>query len=252
MPTLTLTALSGIPLVQAGDDLAALTLQAMQRHGLTLAEQDVLVYASKVISKAEGRFVRLRDVMVSAAAHAIARSCEKDPRLVELILQESREVLRVRPGLIIVEHRQGFVCANAGIDHSNVADDDDMVLLLPADADASARSLQQRLRQLAGVNVAIVINDSHGRAWRLGTVGVAVGVAGLLPLADRRGQPDLFDRPLQVTMLGIADEIAAAASLIMGGAAESAPIVHARGVPYTSGDGHLSDLLRPRQLDMFR
>ncbi len=251
-PTLQLTALPGVPLVQPGDDLVALTLAALDRAGITLQDGDALVYACKIVSKAEGRFYRLRDVRASPAAQAVAQSCDKDPRLVELILRESRQVLRVRPGLIVVEHRQGFVCANAGIDHSNVSADEDTVLLLPRDADASARRLRQGLLAASGAQVAVIINDSHGRAWRLGTVGVAIGVAGMLPLSDRRGSDDLFHHPLRITMIGTADEMAAAASLLMGGAAEGAPIVHLRGASYTAGDGRLADLLRPHELDMFR
>jgi len=250
--TLTLTALPDVPLVQPGDDLAALTLAGLQRASISLQNDDVLIYASKIVSKAEGRFRRLSQVRTTPAARAIAQSCQKDPRLVELILQESNQVLRVRPGLIVVEHRGGFVCANAGIDHSNVAADEDWVLLLPNDSDASARTLRSQLQAATGADIAVIINDSHGRAWRLGTVGVAIGVAGLLPLADKRGGDDLFQHPLQVTMLGIGDEVAAAASLLMGGAAESSPIIHARGIPSARGDGHLVDLLRPHHLDMFR
>lgn len=252
MSQLTATALPDIPLVQAGDDLAAITLAALQQARISLQRGDVLVYASKIISKAENRFYRLSEVKPSPAAQEIAQTCQKDARLIELILAESNKVLRLRPGLIVVEHRNGFVCANAGIDHSNVADDDDLVLLLPRDADASAQALREQLQAASGADIAIVINDSHGRAWRLGTVGVAIGVAGLLPLADKRGHDDLFRRKLQVTVLGIADEIAAAASLLQGGTAENSPIIHLRGVPYPPGEGHLRDLFRPHDLDLFR
>ncbi len=249
--TITLTGLPAIPFIQPGDDLVALTLAGLHRAGLTLQDGDVLVYASKIISKAEGRLVRLQDVAVTPQAQAIAASIDKDPRLVTLILQESAQVLRTRPGLIIVEHRLGFVCANAGIDQSNIAGDD-VALLLPLDPDASARALRAGLEQATGAQVAIVINDSHGRAWRQGTVGVAIGLAGLLPLTDRRGERDLFGREMRITVLGAADEIAAAASLLQGGAAEALPIVHVRGAPYRMGDGHLSDLLRDKEQDLFR
>jgi coenzyme F420-0:L-glutamate ligase/coenzyme F420-1:gamma-L-glutamate ligase len=248
---LVLTALPGIPLVVAGDDLAALTLAGLERAEMALEPGDVLVYASKVVAKAEGRTRRLDRVHPSPAAREIAAVCGKDPRLVELILSESRQVLRLRPGLIIVEHRLGFVCANAGIDHSNLADDEE-VILLPADPDASAARLRQALAAATGVAPAVLINDSHGRAWRLGTVGVAIGVAGMMPLTDRRGTPDLFGRALQVTVLGTADEIAAAASLLQGAAAEATPIVHVRGVPFVAGEGRLADMIRPRHLDLFR
>lgn len=251
MNRLVLTALPGIPLVKAGDDLAALTLAGLQRAEIGLEPGDVLVYASKVVAKAEGRTRRLDEIRPSPAAREIAAVCEKDPRLVELILGESRRVLRLRPGLIIVEHRLGFVCANAGIDHSNLADEGEVVLL-PADPDASAARLRQALAAATGIAPAVLINDSHGRAWRLGTVGVAIGVAGMIPLTDRRGTTDLFGRVLQVTVLGTADEIAAAASLLQGAAAEATPIVHIRGAPFVPGAGRLADLLRPRELDLFR
>lgn len=245
-------ALPGIPLIEPGQDLAALTMAALDEAGIVLQDGDVLVYASKIISKAEGRIRRLSAVAPAPASREIAAACGKDPRLVELILSESNQVLRTREGLIVVEHRLGFICANAGIDHSNASDDPDIVLLLPADPDRSARELRTALKELSGADVAIVINDSHGRAWRLGTVGVAIGVAGLLPLSDRRGAPDLFGHTLEVTVLGTADELAAAASLLQGGAAESSPIVHLRGVPYQAGEGRLPEMLRPPEIDMFR
>lgn len=248
---ITLTGLPDIPLIQPGDDLVAITLAGLARAGITLSDRDVLVYASKIISKAEARFVQLADVTPSPATRAVAESIEKDPRLVELILAESAQVLRVRPGLIVVEHRLGFISANAGIDQSNVGEGE-AALLLPEDPDASARRLRAGLRAATGADVAIVINDSHGRAWRMGTVGVAIGVAGLAPLTDKRGDADLFGRELHITVLGAADEIAAAASLLQGGADEALPIVHMRGVPYQPGDGRLSDILRPREMDLFR
>jgi coenzyme F420-0:L-glutamate ligase/coenzyme F420-1:gamma-L-glutamate ligase len=251
LPQITLTGLPGAPMVQPGDDLVAITLAGLARAGVSLADGDVLVYASKIISKAEGRFVRLDDVTPSPSAQAVAESLGKDPRLVELILAESAEVVRTRPGLIVVQHRLGFISANAGIDQSNVGEED-VALLLPEDPDASARELRSALKKATGAEAAIVINDSHGRAWRKGTVGVAIGVAGLLPLTDKRGDPDLFGREMRITVLGTADEIAAAASLLQGGTDEALPIVHLRGAPYHRGDGRLADLLRPKETDLFR
>ena len=248
---ITLTGLPGIPIIQPGDDLTAITLAGLERAGITLADGDVLVVTSKIVSKAEGRFVRLADVQVTRQARAVAASINKDPRLVTLILAESAEVLRTRPGLIVVQHRLGFISANAGIDQSNVGEED-VALLLPQDPDASAQRLRAGLHAATGADVAIVINDSHGRAWRKGTVGVAIGVAGLLPLTDKRGDKDLFGREMRITVLGTADEIAAAASLMQGGTDESLPIVHMRGVPYRRGNGRLADLLRPKEKDMFR
>ena len=250
-PRILLTALPGIPLIQAGDDLVAITLAGLRRADIKLADGDVLVYASKIISKAEGRYVNLTEVEPSPAAQTIATSIGKDPRLMELILAESAEVVRTRPGLIIVQHRLGFISANAGIDMSNVERKDE-ALLLPIDPDASAETLRAGLHAATDANVAIIINDSHGRAWRRGTVGVAIGVAGLLPLTDRRGETDLFGRKMRITILATADEIAAAASLLQGGTDEALPIIHMRGVPYRPGAGRLSHLLRPKEKDLFR
>lgn len=250
-----LTAVPGIPDVQPGDDLAEIIAQALERAGYPLQDGDVVVVAQKIVSKAEGRIIALKDVIPSAAAMGWAERTGKDPRLVELILRESKEVLRARRDLIIVEHRLGFVCANAGVDHSNVCAGNEMdawALLLPEDPDASARRLREGLYQRLGVEVAVLIVDSHGRAWRLGTVGVAIGVAGMRPLSDLRGQPDRYGRTLRVTQVGTADEIAAAASLLMGQAAEGTPVIIVRGAPYQAGNGCLSELLRPRELDLFR
>lgn len=252
MSRLIAAALPGIPLVTSGADLADLCLTGLKTAGIDLADGDVLVCASKIVSKAEGRWARLTQVTPSPATREIAQVCNKDPRLVELILAESNQVLRLRPGLILVEHRLGFVCANAGIDHSNASPDDDIVLLLPLDPDASAQRIRSALNDATGAEVAVIINDSHGRAWRMGTVGVAIGVAGLLPLTDKRGAPDLFGHTLQVTVLATADELAAAASILQGAAAERSPIVHLRGAMHRPGDGHLAELLRPRSLDLFR
>ncbi len=252
---MTLTALPGIPDVEPGADLSQVIAQALREAGYSLRDGDVVVVAQKIVSKAEGRRRSLAEVTPSPEAMYWAARADKDARLVELILQEAREVLRARPGLIIVEHRLGFVCANAGIDQSNVGpgeEEDALVLLLPEDPDASARRLREGLRALTGAEVAVLIIDSHGRAWRLGTVGVAIGVAGLQPLTDLRGEADRYGRPLRVTQVATADEIAAAASLLMGQAAEGTPVVIVRGAPYRAGEGRLADLLRPRAQDLFR
>jgi coenzyme F420-0:L-glutamate ligase/coenzyme F420-1:gamma-L-glutamate ligase len=251
---LSLTALDGIPTVRPGVDLARLILDALARTGIALRDDDILVLAQKIVSKAEGRFARLREVEPSARARELAAKTGKDPRVVELILRESTEVVRARPGVIIVAHRLGFVMANAGIDASNVEGEDgeESVLLLPQDPAASAVRLRDRLRAAAGVDLGIVINDSFGRAWRLGTVGTAIGIAGLPGLLDLRGRPDRTGRLLQVTELGVADEVAAAASLIMGQAAEGHPVVHVRGFPYARRDGSAAELVRPKDQDLFR
>jgi coenzyme F420-0:L-glutamate ligase/coenzyme F420-1:gamma-L-glutamate ligase len=223
---------------------------------MDLQEGDILVLAQKIVSKAEGRLVNLVSVDPSPQAQALAAHVQKDPREVELILRESNQILRTRPGLIIVEHRLGFICANAGIDHSNVgpksSESDEWVLLLPKDPDASAAALRDRLEAQTGVHIGVMVIDSHGRAWRLGTVGVAIGISGLPGLVDLRGQPDLYGRILQVTQVGVADELAAAASLVMGQAAEGIPVVHVRGFPYSLSQASLGDLLRPEEEDLFR
>jgi coenzyme F420-0:L-glutamate ligase/coenzyme F420-1:gamma-L-glutamate ligase len=256
LPPLTLTPLPNIPLIQPGDDLAGTILHAIQRSGLTLENGDVLVLAQKIVSKAEGRLVDLRTVSPSPAALELAAKTDKDPRLAEMILRESTAVLRTRPGSVIVEHKLGFVCANAGIDHSNVAGDgmasEEWVLLLPEDPDRSAAGIRAVLQATSGRRLGVLIIDSHGRAWRVGTVGTAIGLSGLPGAVDLRGQPDLFGYRLQISILGAADELAAAASLVMGQAAEGTPVVHVRGFPYPLRDGSLKELLRPKEQDMFR
>jgi coenzyme F420-0:L-glutamate ligase/coenzyme F420-1:gamma-L-glutamate ligase len=253
---LTLTALPGIPLVEPGDDLATLILAALQRTGMSMGDGDAIVVAQKVVSKAEGRLVNLDTVEPSPSAIDLARETQKDPRLVEVILRESKQVLRTRQGLIIVEHRLGFVCANAGVDHSNVRGPrgapGEWVLLLPLDPGRSANQLRERIRQESGAEVGVLVIDSHGRAWRIGTVGVAIGVAGFPAVLDLRGHPDLFGDLLQVTQVGLADELAAGASMVMGQADEGLPVVHVRGLPYTLRDGSLRELLRPEEDDLFR
>ena len=253
---LTLTPLPGLPAIQTGDDLASLIFEAMTRIDLSLENDDILVLAQKIVSKSEGRLVNLSAVPPSPAAYELAKRVDKDVRLLELILRESKEVLRTRGEVIIVEHRLGFICANAGIDHSNVRqkmdNEDQWVLLLPEDPDASAQKLRERLEAASGARLGVMIIDSHGRAWRLGTVGVAIGLSGMPGLVDLRGQPDLFDFKLQVTQVGAADELAAAASLVMGQAAEGTPVVHVRGFPYPLREGSSTELLRPKELDLFR
>lgn len=249
---LTLTPLEGTPLIQAGDDLVKLVLQSLEISQIGLQNGDILVLAQKVVSKVEGRGVNLAGVEPGDAAVKLAAETEKDPRLVELILGESREVVRARPGLIVVEHRLGFICANAGIDRSNVAGSEEWALLLPEDPDGSAQTIREGLEAASGVRVGVLIIDSHGRAWRNGTVGMTIGISGLPGVVDLRGEQDLFGYELKVTEVGAADELAAAASLVMGQAAEGTPVVHARGFPYPLRDAGLGELLRPKERDLFR
>jgi len=254
--SLTLTPLQNIPLIRRDDNLADIVVNALHENNILLEDNDILVFAQKIISKAEGRTINLATVTPSPRAIELARQTEKDVRVVELILQESNEVLRTRIGAIIVEHKLGFVCANAGIDHSNVAGDgtstEEYVLLLPKDPDRSADELRAKVESYAGKKIGILIIDSHGRAWRNGTVGVAIGITGLPGLEDLRGKPDLFGYKLQVTQVGVADELAAAASLMMGQAAEGTPVVHVRGFPYRLRESRIKELIRPKEQDLFR
>jgi len=250
----TLSALSGIKLIEPGDDLGAITVAALRANELVPHEGDVLVVAQKIVSKAEGRYVDVASVRASERAISLAAEVDKDPRFVEMVLSEAKRVVRCRPGLLIVEHRLGFVMANAGIDHSNVAAEDgvERVLLLPVDPDGSAHALRQYLQAAFGVRIGVVISDSFGRAWRKGTVGVALGAAGLPALIDLRGHPDLFGRELLVTETGFADEIAAAAGLLMGQADEAVPIVLVRGLAWSAPDAPAAALIRPAEHDLFR
>jgi coenzyme F420-0:L-glutamate ligase/coenzyme F420-1:gamma-L-glutamate ligase len=250
---LTLFALPGLPMVRAGDDLAALIIAALDRAGRVLTDRDVLVIAQKIVSKAEGRVVDLATVTPGARAIALGAEVGKDPRLVEVILGESTRVVRSRPNLIIVQHRLGFVMANAGVDQSNVAPADGVhrVLLLPENPDASAERLRARLAAHYAAQVAVIISDSFGRAWRRGTAGIAIGAAGLPSLIDLRGSPDLFGRTLEVSIIGFADEIAAAASLLQGQAAEARPVVLVRGLGWTAPDNPAAELIRPAAEDLF-
>jgi coenzyme F420-0:L-glutamate ligase/coenzyme F420-1:gamma-L-glutamate ligase len=253
MRELSLTALPEMPEVVPGARLAELLLAAVERAGKALQPGDVLVVAQKIVSKTEGRAVRLVAVTPSQRAHELAQAAAKDPRLVELILRESRTVLRAKAGVIIVEHRLGFVMANAGIDQSNVpAQGDDVALLLPEDPDASARRIRDDVRQACGADVGVVINDSFGRAWRNGVAGVAIGVAGIPALVDLRGRKDRDGRTMRVTQVAAADELAAAASLIMGQTDEGLPAVLVRGFPYLGREGTAQELVRPRDEDLFR
>lgn len=250
--SLHLTALPGIPPIAPGDDLAAITCAGLERAGLALERGDVLVYAQKIVSKGEDRFVDLAAVTPGPRAHALAAETGKDARLVEVILGESTEVLRHRPGLIVVVHRLGFVLANAGVDRSNIEGGGERVLLLPADPDASCARLRRDLRRRGGVDVGVLINDSVGRAWRKGTVGIALGLHGMAAIRDLKGRPDMFGRPLETSEVAVADELAAAASLVQGQADEATPIVHVRGFAGADGGTGALALLRAPDADLFR
>jgi coenzyme F420-0:L-glutamate ligase / coenzyme F420-1:gamma-L-glutamate ligase len=253
MDNVQLIPLPGIPFIKLGDNLGQLILEAGQRAGLQLADTDIIVIAQKIVSKAEGRFVRLSEVTPSEQAKELAAVTGKPAEHVEVILWDTTEVVRARPNVLLVEHKLGFISANAGIDHSNVSAEPDMLLRLPANPDASAKAIRRRLVELAGVKPPVLIIDSHGRPWRRGTVGVVIGLSGLAPVQDLRGTPDLFGETLKHTDVGFTDQIAAAATLLMGQAAEGCPVVVVRGLSFTPDEQAIAaDVLRAREMDLFR
>jgi coenzyme F420-0:L-glutamate ligase/coenzyme F420-1:gamma-L-glutamate ligase len=251
---ITFTSVPNMPLIKPGDDVAQIVADSIRDSELDVADGDVVVCAQKIVSKSEGRLVRLSDVTPSKRALEVAAITEHDPRLDEIILSESNEVIKMRKGLLIVEQRTGFICANAGVDRSNNEPEgrEIVVSLLPLDPDASARQLRDRLRALTGREVAVLIIDTHGRPFRDGVVGVAIGVAGMRAIRDARGESDLFGFQLQHTIISPADEIAAGASMLMGQSGEGRPVVIVRGARYERGEGSVQELIRPRALDLFR
>jgi coenzyme F420-0:L-glutamate ligase/coenzyme F420-1:gamma-L-glutamate ligase len=255
-PPLIITPLYGIPDIQPDNSLANVMLDTIAKQDIQLETNDILVIAQKVVSKAENRFFNYADLEVSPYARELANLCEKDPQFVELVLSESRSVIRVTKGLLIVEHNSGFISANAGIDRSNIgkrdAPNEKWALLIPENADASADKMRKQIFASTGKNIGILIIDSHGRPWRNGTVGISIGFAGLPALIDMRGKCDLYGRVLEATVICAVDELAAGASLVMGQADESIPVVHVRGFPYALEDGHFRDLLRTKDSDLFR
>ena len=251
-PALQLVPITGLPEIRHGDDLATLIAEAARAQETPLAPADVVVLAQKIVSKAEGRRVHLAGVTPSDRARELAAICDKDPRLVELVLSETDEIVRCVRNILIVRHRLGMTVANAGIDQSNIEDGDGHALLLPLDPDGSAGVLHRALSEHAGGPVGVVINDSFGRPWRKGTCGTAIGCAGVESLMDLRGRPDRFGRALRTSELGLADEIAAAASLVMGQAAESVPVVVVRGLPACARALPAAALIRKGEDDLFR
>jgi coenzyme F420-0:L-glutamate ligase/coenzyme F420-1:gamma-L-glutamate ligase len=254
---LEVTALPGVPLVRKGDDLAALSLAALARAKLALEDGDVLVVTSKVVSRAEGRFVALGDVVPSEPARALAEETRKDPRLVELVLREAQAVSRRAPNVLVVRHRLGFVAAHAGIDLSNAVPEGappssgPWALLLPERPDDTARALRRALEAQSGARLAVVVSDSFGRPFRLGTVGAAIGCSGLPPLWDRRGERDLHGRVLENTITALADQVAAAADLVAGQADEGRPLVLVRGLAFSPSDEPASALCRRPDEDLY-
>lgn len=252
--TIRIHPLLGIPLINRGDNLCQLILDAIEANKLILTDRSILVLAQKIVSKAEDRFVNLKTIKPTALAIEYSVKTDKDPRLVELILQESKSVIRHRKGVLVVENHQGLIMANAGIDHSNVEQDpeNDRVLLLPENPDKSAASLHNELLRKTGCKIGVIINDSIGRAWRNGTIGTAIGVAGLSSIVDLRGRADLFGNQLRVSEEAIADELASAASLIQGQADEGLPVVLIEGYRTSSQHIPASELIRPEEKDLFR
>jgi len=253
MPSLTITPLAGIPMVRAGDDLAALILTALGAQKLALEAGDILVVAQKIVSKSEGRQVSLASITPTPEAIQLAQETEKDPRLVELILRESTSVLRRKPGVLIVRQKLGLVGAQAGIDQSNIEHGaDENALLLPEDPDRSARQIRDTIAKRTGVRPGVIVSDSMNRPWRLGTIGGAIGSAGIQVLDDRRGLHDIYGREMKVTMINRADSIATAATLVMGETTERTPVALVRGFAQEDHAQTARDIIRPLEEDMFR
>ena len=249
--SVTITGVSGLPEIAAGDDLGALIARACEDQGTPIADGDVLVVTQKVVSKAEGRVLDLSGVEPSAKAREFAEAWDKDARAVEVVLREAVRVARMESGVIITETRHGFVCANSGVDASNVGRGGDWVVLLPLDPDASARRIRAALREAAGADAAVIVSDTFGRPWREGAVNVAIGASGVEPLADYRGQADDDGRELRSTVIAVADEIAGAAELAMGKLAR-APAAVVRGYAYARGESGVRPLIREAGKDLFR
>jgi coenzyme F420-0:L-glutamate ligase/coenzyme F420-1:gamma-L-glutamate ligase len=247
-----MTALPGVPLVQPGDDLVQIIVNGLTAAKIVLQNGDALVVTSKIVSKAEGRIVELDSIEPRPEAEHLAHETGKDARVVELVLRESQGISRKAPNVLVVHHRLGFTSANAGIDQSNLESSDARVLLLPLDPDATAQSIRTRLLEWSGADVAVVISDTHGRPFRLGNVGVAIGVAGMPALLDLRGQDDLYGRKLRISVQGYADLVASAAHLLSGEGNEGRPIMHLRGLDFPAGDGRASDLYRLPEQDLYR
>lgn len=258
LKSIQITAIPGIPLIEAGDDLAALIMAALHDSGVTLQAHDILVVTSKIVSKAEDRRLDLRTITPTPRAEEVAAVVGKDARLVQVVLDEATEISRMSKNVLVTRHRLGFISANSAIDQSNVGSEnrgdatDPIVLLLPIDPDHSAATIRDRLRTALNVEVGVVISDTHGRPFRLGNMGVAIGSAGLPALLDLRGRPDLFNRRLQHTDIALADELASAADLLSGQADEGLPVTLIRGLQYPTTEGKASDLVRPVHMDLYR
>ena len=254
MKKIELIALEDIPLINQGDNLVEIILKALEKNKVSLNDGDILVIAQKIISKSEGRYAFLNEISPSKEAKDLANKTDKDPRLVQLILNESREVIRYKKGVIVVENNLGLIHANAGIDRSNLESDNEnpRVLLLPVDPDKSATEIKMEVLKQTEIKIGVIINDSSGRAWRNGIVGIAIGSSGAEVLSDLRGESDLFGNTLEVTEVGIADEIASAASLLMGQGKEGLPVILVKGMKESSDMNNAKGLIRKASEDLFR
>ena len=248
--------LHGVPLIKPGSDLISIIIQTIEKEKLSVHDGDIIAVTQKIVSKSEGRYINLNGINPSSKAKEISRRCGKDPRFVELVLKESKEVIRISENTLIVEHKMGFICANAGIDHSNVGNkldqDDEWVLLLPENPELSAEKIKVGLSKYFNQGIGVIIIDSHGRPWRLGTVGVAIGISGVPALVDLRGKRDIFGYEMRITQVAAVDELAAAASLVMGQVDEKIPVVLISGFPYPLRKSSLQEVLRPKKSDLFR
>ncbi len=254
--TLTFTAIGDFPRITNGNDLAHIIFDLCQRQNITFENGDILVIAQKIVSKAEGRLVNYSQLVPSVQALELEKVTHKDPRFIELVLGESNKVVRTKKNTLIVEHKRGFICANAGIDHSNIGEkeqlSDDWALLLPENPDESAKNIRLEIELLTNRQVGVLIIDSHGRAWRNGTEGITIGISGVPGVVDLRGKKDLTGYQLRNTLVAVADELAAGASLLMGQSSEGTPVIHVRGFPYDLRESSLDELLRPEIEDLFR
>jgi len=248
---LTILPVKGIPDIKKGDDLGKLILGKVEDQGDEFQQGDIAVLSQKIVSKAEGRVLRLSKIIPSDFAKTIANETGKDPRQVEVVLRESKKIIRMRAGHLITETSQGFICANAGVDQSNVGTKRDSVTLLPRDSDASADRIRKTIHHTTGKDVPVIITDTFGRAWRIGQVNFAIGISGMRPIHDYRGTKDMYRRTLQVTEIAVADELASAAELVMN-KADRVPVVIVRGYKAARGRGRVKDLIRPEEFDLFR
>ena len=252
MESVEVIAVENLPLISEGEDLAELICNAAEKQNTPIQEKDVVVITHVAVSKAEGNVVNLDEVVPSERAKEVARKTDKDPALVEVILRETKEIVRMRRNSLITETKNGIVCANAGVDRSNIEGERNIVLL-PEDPNASAQKIRQKIRKLTGCDVAVIVSDTHGRPFRMGEINVAIGVAGIKPIRDRRGEKDLFGYVLRIKQTAVADELASAAELVMGQADEGIPAAIIRGYKYqASENASATELTRPKEKDLFR